>query len=64
MYIFGKVFGGGVFLIFCVVVNCDILGVFELGFYGFIFGGNLFVCVVFIVVFEVLEEEKLIECFF
>lgn len=64
MFILGKVFGGGVFLILCIVVNCDIFGVFNLGFYGLIFGGNLFVCVVLIVFFEVFEEEGLVECLF
>lgn len=64
MYILGKVLGGGVFLILCIVVDCDVLGVFNLGLYGFIFGGNLLVCVVFIVLLEVLEDEKLVDCFF
>lgn len=62
MLILGKVFGGGVFFIFCVVVNEDILNVFNFGFYGLIFGGNLFVCVVLLVVLEVIEDEEFLVC--
>lgn len=63
VYILGKVLGGGVFLIFVVLVDKEVLDVFIFGLYGLIFGGNLFVCVVLIVVLDVIVDEDLLGCF-
>ncbi|MED3721586.1 ornithine--oxo-acid transaminase [Geobacillus stearothermophilus] len=61
MYILGKALGGGVFPISCVVVNRDILSVFEPGSHGSTFGGNPLACAVSIAALEVIEEERLAE---
>lgn len=58
---FGKVFFGGLYFVFVVLCDDDIMLIIKLGEYGFIYGGNLLGCWVVIVVFEVLEEENFVE---
>lgn len=58
IYLFGKIFGGGVVLLLVMVVDCEIFGVVYFGEYGLMFGGNLLVVVIGIfVVFMVVWGE-------
>ena len=59
MYVLGKALGGGVMPISCVAANRSILGVFNPGSHGSIFGGTPLACVVSIAALDVLLDENL-----
>lgn len=49
--------GGGLYFVFVVFVNNDVMCVLILGIYGLIFGGNFLVIVILMVVFDVFKDE-------
>lgn len=60
MVILGKVIFGGMYFVSVVFSWKDVMFVVEFGIYGFMYGGNFFGCVVFICVFEIMQEEDFI----
>lgn len=56
-----KVFFGGM-LLGVIVVSWELYEKWLIVGYGFIFGGNLVLCVVVLVNILIIEEEKFVEC--